>query len=283
MILNLYKQKPPRTKFASDLSALFKCIEFDKERESQNFRTLGNWFRGQADTADNLIPSLYRRIEDCEQYNAYEDLKKWKVLRKEEERIISEFRTRTYHIIDNINIQSKYMLLSIMQHNGTPTRMLDFSESLTSALFFALDKYIKDPYRSVETIPCIWVLDPNHLDLLKNEISFPDADKGIKQLNELDDHRFIDKKFILSRAPFNSERIKAQQGCFLIFPNDASRGIPDCAINLHPQAHSLLTKINLTCPNKIALQMKQIGMRTSTYYPEIQTICEEIDHLFFLK
>lgn len=88
-------------------------------------------FRGQADATWPLQSSLERVIgsEWCAE-NA----------RKFEELSLIQFRSK-FHLYDRENVQpaSKLAWLSIMQHYGVPTRLLDFTESPYVALYFALE------------------------------------------------------------------------------------------------------------------------------------------------
>lgn len=90
-------------------------------------------FRGHSDSNWSLEPSLERIIGQS-----------WSVemAKKIEEFSIEEF-TSKFHLYDreNIHPNSKLAWLSIMQHYGVPTRLLDFTTSPYVALYFALESY----------------------------------------------------------------------------------------------------------------------------------------------
>lgn len=92
-----------------------------------------HFFRGQADAAWNLESSLERVLGQtwCAD-NA----------RKHEDYSIRTFKSK-FHLYDRENAEPKTKLawLSIMQHYGVPTRLLDFTESPYVALYFALEMY----------------------------------------------------------------------------------------------------------------------------------------------
>ena len=89
------------------------------------------FFRGQADASWRLQSSLERVVgSDWTAEKA----------RKFEEFSLKCFRSK-FHLYDRENVQPSSTLawLSIMQHYGVPTRLLDFTESPYVALYFALE------------------------------------------------------------------------------------------------------------------------------------------------
>lgn len=90
-------------------------------------------YRGQADSAWPLKSSLERIIG--EHWNALN-------AQKFEDFALQQFKSK-FHLYDRENSHpaSKLAWLSIMQHYGVPTRLLDFTESPYIALYFALESY----------------------------------------------------------------------------------------------------------------------------------------------
>lgn len=90
-------------------------------------------YRGHANAAWPLQSSLERIIGS-----------KWseEEVKKFEEYSLTQFKSK-FHLYDRENVQpdSKLAWLSIMQHYGVPTRLLDFTESPYVALYFALEAY----------------------------------------------------------------------------------------------------------------------------------------------
>lgn len=158
---------------------------------------------------NNLRPSLYRRVLEIKKTG-----NEWKELRDREGKSVSEFKTRAYHLVPNMDAYNDYMVISLMQHHGVDTRALDFSESLLSSLFFGLEKYIKDPNCKSESLPCIWIFKPNSfLKELKN------CSKKIQNLDQMEEKISETECFQLTKAPYIADRIRVQQGCFVFFPN----------------------------------------------------------------
>lgn len=90
-------------------------------------------YRGQADAVWPLKSSLERVIGagwSAEKAQRFEDY------------ALQQFRSK-FHLYDHENVHptSKLAWLSVMQHYGVPTRLLDFTESPYIALYFALESY----------------------------------------------------------------------------------------------------------------------------------------------
>lgn len=90
-------------------------------------------FRGQANAAWTIQSSLERTIGN--------DFSKTKA-KEFEDFSIQQFKSK-FHLYDRENTlpASKLAWLSIMQHYGVPTRLVDFTESPYVALYFALESY----------------------------------------------------------------------------------------------------------------------------------------------
>jgi FRG domain len=137
-----------------------------------------------------------------------------------------EFRRRAKSTLKQID--SNFEWLCAMQHYGIPTRLLDWSESLATAMYFAagpttLDDLIGTP------IPTVWMLDPFSLAAEKsgaNQVGIIPISKS-KVVEALADIAFNDDEEGLLRpkvvsfpvpvAPdFIFERLRAQNGVFTI-------------------------------------------------------------------
>ena len=92
-----------------------------------NYRDIfprGTWFRGQENSAWDLVPSVFRR-ENGKFFYA-----------SSEPSIVSDFKLR--HANRHAEMSDSFDWLCLMQHHGCPTRILDFTENVLIALYFAV-------------------------------------------------------------------------------------------------------------------------------------------------
>jgi len=130
-------------------------------------------FRGHADSSWGLTTTLERISKQSgnNQFSkAYED---WSM---------GEFKSK-FHLYDKANVApaSKLEWLSLMQHYGVPTRLLDLTTSPFVALFFAVEAY--DPIKSPDF--SIYAFDYSEttkisLDIIKaNDSKFTETPESI--------------------------------------------------------------------------------------------------------
>lgn len=178
-----------------------------------------NWaFRGQSDESWKLSTKFERESEkyQCDSY--------W--FKNREQIILQDFQRRAHHYVQNLPDSEKYIeWLSLLQHYGGPTRLLDFTYSYYLAAFFAVE--------TSNVNSAIWAVNINRL---------------IEQLSKIPDYSSINKaglfEVILEKSnqwaetiikerknddivfivePFQQhERISIQQGLFL-FPGNIEK------------------------------------------------------------
>lgn len=106
------------------------------------------FMRGHANQSWNLLPSLGRVVRTLadEDALALEAASFW------------EFNARAQELYDRA--QNDWEHLFHMRHHGVITRLLDWTETLSVALYFALD----DNSVQNDSDPCIWLLNPYALN-----------------------------------------------------------------------------------------------------------------------
>ena len=106
----------------------------------------GEWiYRGHSNEVWDLEPSIKRALEKNRVINDDDDIEP----ENSEQFFLNEFKQRTHlYEVNQPQANDNISWFSFMQHHGTPTRLLDFTESLYIALYFALIDSTTDA--------CIW-------------------------------------------------------------------------------------------------------------------------------
>lgn len=162
------------------------------------------WFRGVADSSWHLIPSIQRNLSRV----------------KSERYITNDFYIRAKQVLEKSPSKKNYSAwISIMQHFGLPTRMLDWSSSPLIATFFAVEKHNKHP----NTDAAVWVLAPgllNEQEGFGNCIYPVDADTAQNMLlPAFKDQGWIEElqdKILACHSTENNLRMYSQQANFTI-------------------------------------------------------------------
>ena len=165
-------------------------------------RTL--WFRGHRSATWDVQPAIWRDYD-----------------RARERNFTNRFRSRAgtrYEALPEYD--NSALWLSLMQHYGLPTRLLDWTRSPLVAAYFALEKYIYETEASEPQDASIWVLDPHALNTHEG---FGDVTPSIdahmckEMLFPAFSHRNHENhKVIAVMAAERDMRMFVQQGCFTI-------------------------------------------------------------------
>lgn len=199
-----------------------------------NQRFMSNFvFRGQGNADWRLKTSLVRMVE--RHHPNYVD----KILPTiYEQQMMDEFQWK-YPSYEKSHIpgsEESIEWLSLMQHYGSPTRMLDFSYSMYVAMFMAIDGSFFEK-------SAIWALNKQELsgkvfdkyrvDYNTNVASGSDLENyTYKKATSAINRRFVinkdeDESFLfLTRPHLSNERINRQQGLFVI-PSSIGVGFED--------------------------------------------------------
>ncbi|HAV1401786.1 TPA: FRG domain-containing protein [Vibrio parahaemolyticus] len=162
----------------------------------------------------------------------------------------------------NGGIKTNWDTILDMQHYGLPTRLLDWTNSLGTALYFALKG---DP-----ASPCIWLLDPYTLNeistsypVLYDTSSLPDlgGDQDLNIGQIMAGNCSIEKPYAI-RPPHGNSRISAQRGFFTVHTNS-----PEPIEKLCPEA---VRRIDIN-PDDIARfkrQLKYLSIDEFAMFPD---------------
>lgn len=135
----IYFVKFRKAKFVSIDSLLHKISEYRRKNEVL-------WFRGHSDYNYKLNSGLYRITSNKAD------------IRTHENNIFNSFLNYGYGFCNSFTCNTNWNTLFLMQHYGLYTRLLDWTDSLITALYFAVQG------NSHETDPCLWILNPIKLN-----------------------------------------------------------------------------------------------------------------------
>jgi len=196
-------------------------------REHAQDRGQRAWiYRGQRSNDPNLKTSLERCYERQGVLGANR--------RRLESELLREFK-RAYHQYAHHlpTPDSVVEWLSVMQHHGAPTRLLDFTYSIYVAVYFALERLKKeDKECALWVVDGKWVLNESVEALVRN--GKPEAKRLLELMQESTEkicsEVLFDSPDVKSAIPLNpfrlNERLRIQKGVFLV-PTDIGTSFMD--------------------------------------------------------
>jgi hypothetical protein len=228
------------------------------------------WFRGINNAALSLLPGAYWR-QDYDEMTA--------LLRFSQE-------GRAFTEVGELDDWRTYYLA---QHNGIPTRLLDWTENFITALFFATDGWVGD------TRPCVWIIRPYEV----NRLSFgwaglvsPEQNlelkgwmpssiaAGSQKITTKDGKWVYDSASPLALYPRkNNSRLVAQQGAFTVHGTNREPLEQWIERRLPRNHQSIICKIVFSkkCKREeLRSQLADLGLRRSTIYPDLHNFVLEL-------
>lgn len=187
----------------------------DAERKALGFEDVEEcFFRGHAESSWPLLPTLLRHCRSKKLTKAAE-------IRDIESSLYFEFRARAREL--HGQPLDEWDVLFHMRHHGLATRLLDWTEVLGVAVYFAL----RDA--TPNSTPCVWLLNPYALnetswdirDLVAPEY-LPQGDYGFSDyLVDYSENAGFDWDEPVALYPLQKNaRIHAQRGYFTIHGED---------------------------------------------------------------
>lgn len=232
------------------------------------------WYRGQAQTNFDLLPTISRKKNGVQLNPLYETP------------ILSKFKSLAIPYVQSLpgfplpgGTTSYWSWLFMLRHYGLPARILDWSSDALTALFFATDP--TDTSLKKGTDAAVWLLNPVTLNEAFSFHSYlepgyiPNVEEASFNLYFGPNSDLLSTtKPAAAIGPNNTTRIVAQKGTFIVYPRVKEL----VALDQQPDSSSYLYKINIAWENftDIQTQLKHYGITRLSLYPDIENIAGEV-------
>ena len=245
---------------------------FAVARECQEHFKTTVWFRGHGRAEWALVPKVCRP-----------DVRRGMEKFAFELAMAEHFRRKAPTRRSSVPDRDDYAAwLSLMQHYGLPTRLLDWSESILVAMYFACTEV---SHQAVDGV--VWALAPNRLNLatLGTEAMVTASDPvgrvatflpfGRVQVSDLEFQGMADRieGGVIAFDPVEDDiRMLVQQSRFTLHGS-----IDD--VSKHVAAPSFLCRIKIPGSLKIPLAqaLAAAGIRRSTMFPDLENLSRELE------
>ncbi|MEZ8020815.1 hypothetical protein BCU97_09185 [Vibrio splendidus] len=219
------------------------------------------WFRGMSNKKFKLEPSATRE-------------ENWKYCDIEEHHMIADFIHRARNQInERHDIWGWY---SICQHHGIPTRLLDWSESALTALYFAVED--KEDGEN----PAIWVLNPWWLNeescditevFLTDSITTSPSDLDVLELYKVGSKKLPNSPIAII-PPYIDKRMSAQKACFTV--HGTEKNSFEELSKQAKQPFLIQITIRPDCKSNIRADLHSLGVDTSSIYPDLDGLAKAV-------
>lgn len=226
-----------------DINTLAKYMQF-LEKECSGNCVL---FRGQQEQTKNprsLLPKIARNSS-----------READVVGKEK-RIFADFKKKAIPYIERNLPDNDWEWLTLAQHHGLPTRLLDWSRNPLAALWFA----VKKPPKTYTSYGIVWVFKPDESDF----VDFS-KDKGPFQIN----------KTKVYEPSHIARRITAQSACFTVhkYLDNKSKFIP---LNKNNDYKHKLARVTIPGSRfkELNEQLDRCGINDATLFADLDSLCK---------
>ena len=185
-----------------------KSIRKDNKKPEEDKRTVKFFFRGHRDVAWELMPSLFRDFSEVQEFSTqgvdvYSYYSEEQYLIQEAQRLFPTCFEKCKTDVDR---------MSVAQHYELPTRLLDVSGNALVALYFAVQKVDGDVDGKV------FMFRASAEDYKIASTGGQSVKILIQDFHDTNKQLVIEKPTLLFPT-FRTERQRAQDGAFYLFPN----------------------------------------------------------------
>jgi hypothetical protein len=233
-----------------DVEGYLKVIKLYKGRNVERGNTEDFLFRGQV--GDYPLISKISRLKPKGDLIAIEQL------------LLKEFKRTNPLLIETHRPYDDWDYLTLGQHFGLPTRLLDWSNNALTALWFATESHTSDfnayPYRVV------WILMPDSYDFISD----------IENL-----HPFVIEETKIFRPRIIKQRINNQSGVFSVQSNNEIK--EKCQLSAVDSFKNKLLKIKIPAENtaQIREDLNTLGVNAFAIFPELEGLCTHLQWRYF--
>lgn len=231
---------------------------------------MSSWiYRGQSNESWPVVSSLSRYFTS---FNVHKDA--WS---HQEERLLRIFKRKAHHFLNHLpKDEEAFEWLSIMQHFGTPTRLIDFSFSPYVSAFFTIHRATVDS--------AVWAIFPPNFDhddsvTLKDGTTINPKElwmrtKNSYQKNFLPGNRNI---LVMGEPEKMNQRLIAQAGTFVV-PGVLDKTIESIVSDYYPEGDRCIKKIILknTIRDDAMRDLYRSNITEATLFPGIDGMARSL-------
>ena len=248
------------TLVAHNISELYSCIV----KATENFGRSKLWWRGHADSEWSLVPSLFH-----------------KNLSKNEQNMSVRFVNYSYPRdtnVSNFHGRRPSDWLFLMRHHGLPCRLLDWSQSPLTALFFCVSD---SNFLNKDGI--LWGISPGHLNVSQNA-SF---DGILPNINPVVNDIFLSAFNPTQKTPpyiLSTHSVHASNRQMMQSSEFTIHGI-DTPIESMKDSHKFISKIIIpnSCKNDFKVALDFFHITKSHTFPDLDHLAEELSEYKYTK